>query len=321
MQVIPTSPGGPYGWVLIKIITSEPGRYGIRIGHSVPGLCRRGVHRKHLALFGVGKNAWQIEDLWQQTNVRSYWRNSTVINNVLSGLDMALWDIKGKRAGMPVYELLGGKVRDAVPVYAHADGNDLKAVEDSVQRYMEEGFRYVRAQMGGYGGGGFDAPGAASGWREDMLGPAFDEDVYVKAIAEMFEHLRNRLGWNVKLLHDVHEHLNPNVAVEFAKRLEPYRLFFLEDVLPPEQIEWFRQIRRVSTTPMAMGELFTHPLEWTPLITERLIDFIRCRVSAIGGITPAKKMAALCESCGCARRFRRVATTIPSTSWRLITWT
>jgi mannonate dehydratase len=120
----------------------------------------------------------------------------------------------------------------------------------------------------------------------------------------MFEHLRNRLGWKVKLLHDVHEHLSPNVAVEFAKRMEPYRLFFVEDILPPEQIESFRQIRRVTTTPMATGELFTHPLEWTPLITERLIDFIRCRVSAIGGLTPAKKIATLCESGGVRTAFQ-----------------
>ena len=305
VQVIPTSAGGSYGWVFIKIITSEPGLYGIgSASNAFQAFAVVESIRKHLAPFWVGKNAWQIEDLWQQTNVRSYWRNSTVINNMLSGLDMALWDIKGKRAGMPVYELLGGKVRDAVPVYAHADGSDLKAVEDSVQRYMAEGFRYVRAQMGGYGGGGFDAPGAGQRVEGGHVGPAFDEDVYVKTITEMFEHLRNRLGWNVKLLHDVHEHLNPNVAVEFAKRLEPCRLFFLEDVLPPEQIEWFRQIRRVTTTPMAMGELFTHPLEWTPLITERLIDFIRCRVSAIGGITPAKKIAALCESCGVRTAFQ-----------------
>src|SRR6185436_6550665 len=177
VQVIPTSAGGQYGWVFIKIITSEPGLYGIgSASNAFQTFAVVESIRKHLAPFWVGKNASQIEDLWQQTNVRSYWRNSTVINNVLSGLDMALWDIKGKRAGMPVYELLGGKVRDAVPVYAHADGSDLKAVEDSVQRYMAEGFRYVRAQMGGYGGGGFDAPGAGQRVEGGHVGPAFDED-------------------------------------------------------------------------------------------------------------------------------------------------
>jgi mannonate dehydratase len=305
VQVIATSPGGQYSWVFVKVITNEPGLYGIgSASHAFQAFAVVESIRKHLAPFWAGKNAWQIEDLWQQTNVRSYWRNSTVVNNALSGLDMALWDIKGKRAGMPVYELLGGKVRDAVPLYAHADGKDPQAVEDSVRRYMEEGFSYVRAQMGGYGGGGFAPAGTGQRVEGGYAGPAFDEDDYASAIAGMFEHLRSRLGWKVKLLHDVHEHLNPNVAVEFAKRMEPFRLFFVEDILPPEQIEWFRQIRRVTTTPVAMGELFAHPLEWTPLILERLIDFIRCRVSAIGGVTAAKKIAALCESCGVRTAFQ-----------------
>ncbi len=120
----------------------------------------------------------------------------------------------------------------------------------------------------------------------------------MEAIPKLFEHLRVKLGKEVKLLHDVHEHLSPAMAVELARRLEPYRLFFLEDVLPPEQIAWFRHIKQVTTTPQAMGELFTHPHEWTPLISERLIDFIRCRLSQVGGITMGKKIAALCEAFG-----------------------
>jgi mannonate dehydratase len=163
---------------------------------------------------------------------------------------------------------------------------------------MEQGFRHVRVQMGGYGGGGFIAPGEGSRPESGYQGQAFDEDLYVDTIPKLFMHLRDKLGWDVKLLHDVHEHLSPVMAMELAKRLEPARMFFVEDILPPEQIDWFRRIREVTTTPMAMGELFTHPHEWRPLIAERLIDFIRCRVSQIGGITQAKKIAALCENFG-----------------------
>ncbi|MBI1789547.1 MAG: hypothetical protein HYR60_18590 [Acidobacteria bacterium] len=299
VKVIPTSAGGRYQWVFLKIVTSEPGLYGLGSASNVnQALSVVTAIEKHLGPFWIGKNPDRIEDLWQSTNVRSYWRNSAIQNNVLSALDAALWDIKGKRAGMPVYELLGGKVRDAVPLYAHADGRDMQQVEDNVRKYMEEGYRHVRAQMGGYGGGGMIPPGQGSRPAAGFTGPAFDEELYVDTIPKLFEHLRVKLGNGVKLLHDVHEHLTPILAVELAKRVEPYRLFFLEDVLPPEQIAWFRNIRQVATTPLAMGELNTNPHEWVPLISERLIDFVRNRLSATGGITAAKKTAALCETFG-----------------------
>jgi mannonate dehydratase len=305
VKVIPTSAGGRYQWVFLKIITSEPGLYGLgsasNVNHAFTVIT---AIEKHLGPFWVGKNPDRIEDLWQSTNVRTYWRNSQIHNNVLSALDMALWDIKGKRAGMPVYELLGGKVRDAVALYAHADGRDMQEVEQNVRKYMEEGYRHVRAQMGGYGGGGMIPPGKGSRPAAGFAGPAFDEELYVETIPKLFEHLRLKLGKDVKLLHDVHEHLTPTMAVEFAKRMEPYRMFFVEDILPPEQIAWFRQIRQVTSTPMAMGELFTHVMEWTTLISERLIDFVRCRVSQTGGITAAKKTAALCEAFGVRTAFQ-----------------
>jgi mannonate dehydratase len=299
VKVIPTCAGHNYSWVFLKILTSEPGLYGIGSASNIseaPAVVT--AVREQYAPFWLGKNPDRIEDLWQGTNVRTYWRNSTIQNNVLSGLDMALWDIKGKRAGMPVYELLGGKARDAVPVYAHADGKAPDQVVENVRKYMAEGYRHVRAQMGGYGGGGFVAPDQGSRPAAGYHGQAFDEDIYLEEIPKLFEHLRVKLGPEVKLLHDVHEHLTPTAAVEFAKRMEPYRMFFVEDILPPEQIDWFRRIKEVTTTPMAMGELFTSPREYVPLISQRIIDFIRCRVSQIGGITAAKKIGGLCEQFG-----------------------
>ncbi len=299
VRVITTGAGRGYQWVFVKVITSERGLYGIgsasNLGQAVTVAT---AIEKYYAPFWTGKNPDRIEDLWQSTNVHCYWRNSTVLNCARSGLDMALWDIKGKRAGMPVYDLLGGKARDAVALYAHADGRDTAEVEDNVRKFMEQGYRHVRAQMGGYGGGGFIPPGQGSRPAKGFSGPAFDEDLYVDTIPQLFDHLRAKVGPRVKLLHDVHEHLSPLAAVELAKRLEPYHMFYVEDILPPEQIAHYRRIRSVCSTPMAIGELFTNPHEWVPLISERLIDFTRCRLSEIGGITPAKKIAALCETFG-----------------------
>jgi mannonate dehydratase len=309
VKAIPTSAGADYQWVFLKVFTSEPGLYGIgsasNIDQTAPVIAA--IERQY-APFWIGKNPARIEDLWQSTNVYTYWRNSTIQNNVLSALDMALWDIKGKRAGMPVYELLGGKVRDAVPLYAHAgdDAKDRDAVVEEVSKYMAEGYTHVRAQLGtyggdlasGYGGGGFIPPGKGSRPEKGYAGAAFDEDLYIDRVTKLFEYIRVKLGDEVKLIHDVHEHLTCTAAVELAKRMEPYKMFYVEDILPPEQIDWFHRIKQVTTTPMAMGELFTSPREYVPLISDRAIDFIRCRVSQVGGITAARKIAALCEEFG-----------------------
>jgi mannonate dehydratase len=195
-----------------------------------------------------------------------------------------------------VYQLLGGPCRSAVPCYAHASGSDVAELTDDVRRYIDEGYQVIRCQLGAYGGGGFiDADKAGqpkNAWPQKQ---AFDDEAYLEAIPAMFDHLREQLGFGPKLTHDVHEHLRPHNAVTLAKLLEPHRLFFLEDLLPPEQIHWYRQVRRQCTTPQAMGELITNPQEWTPLITERLIDFVRVRVSKGGGITQCRKIATLCE--------------------------
>jgi mannonate dehydratase len=254
--------------------------------------------------FLLGKDPGRIEDLWQGGHVRSYWRNGTVGNNLLSGVDMALWDIKGKRAGMPVYDLLGGKVRDTVPIYAHAGGKDIQAAEDDVRKYWDDGYTHIRVQVGGYGGGGFVPPGQGSRADQGYSGPAFDEDIYADNTVKLFEHMRAKFGPSAKFLHDIHEHLTPTMAVDLAKRLEPVHMFFVEDILSPEQIDWFRRIKEVCTTPLAMGELFVNPLEYVPLIAGRYVDFIRTRVSQIGGISQAKKIANLCETFGVRTAFQ-----------------
>jgi len=281
--------------IVVKVETSEPGLYGLGCATFT---------QRHLAVYSavedflkpflVGRDPRRIEDIWHTAQVNSYWRNGPVLNNALSGVDMALWDIKGKLANMPVYELLGGKVREAAAVYRHADGRDAIHVEDNVRALIEQGYRYIRCQLGGYGGK-FPVEGRPEG---ALPGVYYDPDAYARGVPAMFDHLRGALGFEIELLHDIHERVAPIEAVRMAKALEPHRLFFLEDPFPPEQIEWFRIIRQQCATPLAMGELFVHPAEWMPLISNRLIDFIRCHISSIGGLTPARKLAALCEAFG-----------------------
>ena len=247
----------------------------------------------YLAPLMVGRDPQRIEELWQLGYQNSYWRNSPVLNNALSGVDQALWDIKGKIAGLPLYQLLGGSVRDGATVYRHADGRDPQEVLDDVLRLREEGYTHIRCQMGGYGGIGI----------ETTRGPGFDPVAYRHSVPRLFEHVRAAVGPSLRLLHDVHERLAPIDAIRLAKALEPYDLFFLEDPLPPEEQGWFRMLREQTATPIAMGELFTHPLEWRPLIAEGLIDFIRVHISDIGGITPARKVAALAEAFGVRTAF------------------
>ncbi|MFN0168491.1 MAG: enolase C-terminal domain-like protein [Bryobacteraceae bacterium] len=305
VKVIGTS-ANVFPWVFIKVITSEPGLYGLGSANNLmhPFAVVAAIE-KNLGPFWAGKEVDRIEDIWQATNLHSYFRNGMLLNAALAAIDMALWDIKAKRAGMPVYELLGGKVRDAISLYTHADGRDHQQLEDSVRKAIEAGYRFVRAQLGGYGGGGMIPPGQGRRAEGGYAGPAFDEDLFVKTIPKAFEHLRAKVGDSVKLLYDVHEKLNPNMAVEFVKRMEPYQLYFVEDPLPPEQIAWFQHMRHVTTTPLAMGEIFTHPLEYIPLVSQRLIDFVRCRLCAIGGITPLKKLAGMCEAFGVRTAFQQ----------------
>lgn len=286
-------------WLFVKVLTDQPGLYGI--GSATD---RRNTQTVQHAIetitpMLIGREAGHIEDNWQSVYTSSYWRNGSILNTALGGIDMALWDIVGKEAGLPVYRLLGGPCRAAVTCYAHASGRDFQSLEDDIRKYMEEGYQVIRCQLGGYGGGGFlsaeEVNPPKGAWTQDKF---FDDETYLESIPNMFAHLRDKLGFGVKLTHDAHSHLRPHNAVELAKRLEPYRLFFLEDVLPPEQIQWYRHIRQQCTTPQAMGELFVSPHEWIPLISERLIDYIRVRVSKVGGITACKKIAALAEMYG-----------------------
>ncbi len=289
IQTILTQPTGQR-LVVVKILTSEPGLYGLGCATFTQRF--HAVHaaiENHLKPLLIGRDVSRIEDIWQTAITNGYWRNGPVLNNAISGIDIALWDIKGKMANMPVYQLLGGKCREAAAVYTHADGKDVQEVTDNVQQFLDEGYRYVRVQMGGYGGKNANMikpDGAADG-------AYFDPRSYARRMLKMIEGVRKAVGDEVELLHDIHERLSPIDAVGFAKDVEQFKLFFLEDALAPEDIEWFENMRSQCSTPIAMGELFNHPLEWRQVITRRLIDFIRIHISQIGGITPARNVAIL----------------------------
>lgn len=275
-------------FVIVKVQTSEPGLYGLGCATFTQRYqAVAAALQHHVIPFVLGKDVSRIEELFQMNMVQGYWRNGPVLNNAISGIDQALWDIKGKLANMPVYDLLGGKCREAAAVYAHADGRDPQEVVDNVHKFQEQGYRYIRVQMGGYGGKA-DAFHKPEGAPE---GAYFDPRAYTRNMLKMIEYVRGCVGDEVELLHDVHERLSPIDTVQFAKDVEPYKLFFLEDSLAPEDIEWFRRVRQVCATPIAMGELFNNPHEWRLLIEERLIDFLRMHVSQMGGITPARNAA------------------------------
>ena len=281
--------------VTVKVETSEPGLYGVGCAtFAHRHMAVETVIEKYLKPYLIGRNVADIEDIWQSIQGMSYWRNGPVLNNALSGVDMALWDIKGKMAGMPLYDLFGGKCRTGVPCYTHAEGNTIEECIERVENLKNKGYRYIRAQLGGYGGreNGFVPPKNAPD------GCYYDPKVYMDKTIELFERLREKFGWDLGLFHDVHERLRPIEAVAFSKEMEKYKLLFLEDCLSPEQIGWFKQIRNHCVTPLAMGELFNNPNEWVSLITEREIDYIRIHLSQIGGITPARKVIALCDAFG-----------------------
>jgi mannonate dehydratase len=294
VQTIMTQPAGAR-LIVVKVITSEPGLYGLGCATFTQRF--HAVHaalEKHLKPFLIGRDVSRIEEIWQMSMVHGYWRNGPVLNNAISGVDMALWDIKGKQAGMPVYQLLGGKCREAAAAYAHANGRDPQEVAENVRQFISQGYRFVRVQMGGYGGKGakiVKPDGAPDG-------AYFDPRDYARQMLRMMEHVRTDVGKEVELLHDVHERLRPIEAVQFAKDVEPFKLFFLEDILAPEDLEWFQRIRQQCATPIAMGELFNHPREWQPLIAGKLIDFVRMHVSQMGGITPARNVAAFAQMYG-----------------------
>jgi mannonate dehydratase len=298
VSVISTAPAG-VRLVVVRIDTDQDGLYGYGCATFTQraDLVVAAVER-YLKPFLMNRPTDGIEDLWEAMYNSSYWRNGPVLNNAISGVDQALWDIKGKQAGMPVYELLGGKQRRGAMIYSHAAGREISETIDQARKLMAQGIKAVRLQVGIPGMAAYGAAPASTS-QPSKISPedeVFEPLPYVRRTLQLFEAARKELGPEIELLHDVHERVPPRLAVSFAKDMEQFRLFFLEDALSPENIDYFRQIRANCTTPLAMGELFNSPHEWSAVIKTSVIDYIRVHVSQAGGLTPAKKIAELADA-------------------------
>jgi mannonate dehydratase len=295
---ISTAPGGT-NLLVVKVETSEPELFGLgcaTFAYRYKSVAN--VITEYLDPLLRGRDVDDIEELWQLMHQAAYWRNGPIEFNAMSGVDMALWDIKGKSCDRPLYSLLGGRTRKAAAIYRHAHAADLMEIEDSVSSYVEQGIRHVRVQWQGYGGAtskyGDFPDGVPDGANPGVY---YDPRRYTRRAFELLEHVRNTFP-DVEILHDVHERLPLPLALEFAKRLEPLQIFFLEDLIAPEEPEWLDIVRANCTTPLALGELYAHPMEYMEAITKRRIDFMRMHISCIGGLTPARKAAVLGEYFG-----------------------
>jgi mannonate dehydratase len=297
-KVIVCSPGRNF--VTLKI-TTEDGVYGLGDA-TLNGreLAVASYLSDHVIPLLIGRDARRIEDAWQYLYKGAYWRRGPVTMASVSAVDTALWDIKGKSLNVPVYQLLGGASRDAVMVYGHANGKDIDATVAAVGEYAKLGYKAIRAQSGipglestyGVGRGKmFYEPAEKDAPAED----AWSSELYLNFVPRLFERLRREFGSDLHLLHDAHHRLTPIEAARLGKELEPYHLFWLEDLVPAELQESFRLIRRHTTTPLAVGEVFNSIYDCQQLIQEQLIDYIRTAVVHAGGISHLRRIASLAD--------------------------
>jgi mannonate dehydratase len=293
-RVIVCSPGRNF--VTLKIETDQ-GVYGIGDG-TLNGREKAVVAylEDHVIPALIGRDARRIEDIWQFLYRGAYWRRGPVTMRAIAAVDMALWDIKGKALGAPIYDLLGGKSRDGVMVYGHANGADIAETTDAVARYLDAGYMAIRAQSGvpgmpmayGVGRGEMHYEPADATLPTETV---WDTRRYLQMAPELFETLRVRFGPEPRLLHDVHHRLTPLEAARLGKSLEPYDLFWMEDATPAENQEAFRLIRQHTTTPLAVGEIFNSIWDAKDLIQEQLIDYLRATVLGAGGLTHLRRVA------------------------------
>ncbi|MFF1422125.1 D-mannonate dehydratase ManD [Streptomyces sp. NPDC058280] len=293
-KVVVTSPGRNF--VTLKITTDE----GISgLGDATLNgreLAVASYLQDHVAPLLVGIDPHRIEDTWQSLYRGAYWRRGPVTMAAIAAVDVALWDIKAKAAGLPLYQLLGGASRERVGTYGHANGQDIPELFDSIRARMAEGYPAIRIQTGIPGlktvYGVHHSAGATAVPHQQARPVVEDWDTaaYLRHIPTVFEAVRNEFGPELPLLHDAHHRLTPIQAAQLGKDLEPYRLFWLEDCTPAEDQDGLRLVRRHTTTPLAIGEVFNSVYDYQTLVSEKLIDYVRSAVTHFGGVSPLKKL-------------------------------
>jgi mannonate dehydratase len=280
--------GSPY--LVVRVETNQAGLYGLGCASDPQRtLAVRSVVADYLGPMLLGRDPGDIEDIHRLLLNSGYWRGGSIAGNALAGIDIALWDIKAKLAGMPLHVLLGGRVRDGVAAYTHVSGGTAAEIAERVADAAGRGFRHVRVQVAVPGTDTYGTAAAASTW---------DPEAYLAVVPAVLCEVRASTGPDVALLHDVHERLTPAQARRLLRALDGVDLFFLEDLLAPEDAAYFSLLRPHTAIPLAMGELFADSMQFVALLEQRAIDFARIRVSTVGGLTPARKLVAACELFG-----------------------
>lgn len=288
-------------YLFVKILTDDPNIYGWGEA-SLNGRDKTvaDLIDEYLAPMLVGMDPDCTEDIWQLIYRGSYWRGGNVMMSALSGIDMALWDIRAKRAGLPLYSLLGGKVRSRVLAYTHVLGKPGATVgtfEEKAQQAVdfvnEQHARVIRLRAG------VPAANGTMGNRQHQNRPIveyWDSEREVDKAINYFIAIREKVGPDIGICYDLHSRFSVPEAIHIIRALEPYKPFFIEDPVAPDCIQSLRSVREKTAAPLAFGELFKSRYEHLPVMNERLADYIRTDIVRVGGITELKKINTLAET-------------------------